>query len=161
MTASKSHTPSTYALEELNRESTYGGAGIEVSNRNIPVISLSDFDNRRDEITDQLWRAATEIGFFQLKDHGISKQMIQTAFHQAERFFNLDDQQKAKYPRPKGVNAGWESRSQVRPSTGTKDDKESYQITRYHMEGLWPTTKYWPTFRILPWHLKKSAGTLA
>ena len=44
-----------------------------------------------------------------------------------------------QYPLKKALNVGWESRAQVRPSTGTPDQKESYQITRPHMAGLWPT----------------------
>jgi isopenicillin N synthase-like dioxygenase len=39
--------------------------------RAVPVIDLSDFEARRDEITERRWRAATEVGFFQLHDHGI------------------------------------------------------------------------------------------
>ena len=37
-----------------------------------------------------------------------------------------------------GLNAGWEFRTQKRPSTGTLDQKESYQLTRPHMDGIWP-----------------------
>ncbi|MEP3348729.1 MAG: 2-oxoglutarate and iron-dependent oxygenase domain-containing protein [Marinomonas sp.] len=134
-------------LKELQREATFGGAGEDADDREVRVIDMSDFENRRAEITEQLWLAATEIGFFQLSNHGISSKDIEAAFAESDRFFNLPEAIKAQYPRPKGVNAGWESRSQIRPSTGTKDEKESYQITQYHMDNLWPSEEELPDFQ--------------
>ena len=37
--------------------------------------------------------------------------------------------------------------AQVRPSTGTADQKESYQITLPHMKGLWPLQTQVPEFQ--------------
>ncbi len=127
-----------YSLEELNRESTYGTVGEDATDREVRIIDLSNFAERKAEITEQLWLAATEIGFFQLKNHGIAQADIDLAFKTAEQFFALPEEIKAKYPRPKGSNVGWESLSQIRPSTGTADQKESYQITRPFMQDLWP-----------------------
>ncbi len=81
------------------------------------------------EIADQLWNASTEIGFFQLVNHGIPQAQIDEAFEMTARFFDLPHDVKAKMPLLKGTNSGWEYKSQVRPSTGTADNKESYQIT--------------------------------
>ena len=130
-------TVSEYTLEELKLETTLGGMGRE-SEREIPVIDLSGFDRRREEITEQLWQAATEVGFFQLANHDLDLALIRQAFALSERFFALPEAQKQAYPLKKGLNAGWEFRSQVRPSTGTADEKESFQITLPHMDGLWP-----------------------
>ena len=105
--------PHSYKLEELQRETTFGGAGEDTNDREIRIIDLSDFDRRREEITEQLWLAATEIGFFQLSHHGIPSEEINAAFIESERFFDLPETIRAQYPRPKGVNAGWESRSQI------------------------------------------------
>ena len=52
-------------LDELARESRMGGAGREVG-RDVPVVDLADFADRRAEISRDLWAAAGEIGFFQL-----------------------------------------------------------------------------------------------
>ena len=134
-------------LEEVKKESTYGGQGI-TRDRDVPQIDLSDFDSRKAEIADQLWTAATEIGFFQLVNHGIPQPLIDSAFAYAERFFDLDADVKARYPLRKGTNAGWEYKSQVRPSTGTPDQKESYQITLPRMQGLWPTGDEVPGFKV-------------
>jgi isopenicillin N synthase-like dioxygenase len=145
----------SYSLEELQRETTFGGAGEDTNDREIRIIDLSNFDHRREAITEQLWLAATEIGFFQLSHHGIPSEEINAAFIESERFFDLSETIRAQYPRPKGVNAGWESRSQIRPSTGTKDQKESYQITQYHMDNLWPSEEELPSFQANTLHFEK------
>lgn len=135
-----------YSLAELNKETTIGGMGTTVE-REVPVIDLSDFENRKHEIADQLWKASVEIGFFQVYNHGIAQADIDFAFDTAWRFFALPREIKAKYPMPKGTNAGWEFKAQVRPSTGTPDNKESYQITRPEMTNLWPSEEELPGFK--------------
>ncbi len=139
-------TDSKYNLEELKLETTLGGMGRE-SEREIPVIDLSDFDRRREAITDELWQAATGVGFFQLAGHGLDIGLIRQAFDLSARFFALSGRQKQAYPLKNGLNAGWEFRSQVRPSTGTADEKESFQITLPHMDGLWPNQSVLPEFQ--------------
>lgn len=124
-------------LTEVEKEKTYGHYGVEVE-RDIPKIDLSDFSQRKQAVADELWTAATEIGFFQLINHGISETLIDEAFTASEHFFSLPQEVKAKYPLAPGTNAGWEYKSQVRPSTGTADQKESYQITLPRMTKLWP-----------------------
>nr|WP_296773540.1 2OG-Fe(II) oxygenase family protein [Rhodococcus sp. (in: high G+C Gram-positive bacteria)] len=128
-----------YDLTELNRESRMGGLGTETTAREIRRIDLSDFDTRRDEITEALWSAATDIGFFQVVEHGIDLNEVRRAFAAAEAFFALPETVKSQYPLKKGLNSGWEYKSQVRPSIGTPDQKESYQVTRPHMDTLWPS----------------------
>ena len=127
-----------YGLAELKKEQTLGGIG-ETKARDVPRIDMSGFDKRKPEIAEQLWNASTEIGFFQLVNHGIPQEQIDEAFAMTERFFALPHDTKAHYPLGNGTNAGWEYKSQVRPSTGTADPKESYQITLPRMSGLWPT----------------------
>lgn len=124
-------------LKEIDREKTYGDYGKEVE-REIPQIDFSDFRQRKTAITDELWQAATGIGFFQIKNHGINNTLIDDAFTASEQFFSLPQDVKSKYPLKPGTNAGWEYKSQVRPSTGTADQKESYQITLPRMSSLWP-----------------------
>lgn len=138
---------SSYALDELNRETTYGGEGVERTGSIIPVIDLHDFDNRIDEITESLWQAATEIGFFQVVNHSISLSEIEKTFAASESFFAQDNSVKSQFPLKDGLNAGWEFMEQVRPSTGVADQKESYQLTLPHMKGLWPTNTQVPGFR--------------
>ncbi|MDF1486665.1 2-oxoglutarate and iron-dependent oxygenase domain-containing protein [Ramlibacter sp. H39-3-26] len=129
----------SHELSELAKESRMGAMGSVTTAREVRRIDLGDFDRRKAEIADQLWDAAVDVGFFQLANHGIDLARMRGAFAMAERFFALPEAVKAQYPLKKALNAGWESRAQVRPSTGTPDQKESYQITRPHMDGLWPT----------------------
>lgn len=135
-----------YSLNELNKETRMGALGTETA-REIRRIDLSDFERRKDEIAEQLWSASVDIGFFQLTGHGIALDEIRRAFALSEAFFGLPDDVKGRHPHRREVNAGWESRAQVRPSTRTPDQKESYQITRPHMAGLWPDESLLPGFR--------------
>ncbi|WP_376095769.1 isopenicillin N synthase family dioxygenase [Roseomonas sp. CCTCC AB2023176] len=135
-----------YALEELKRETRYGGAGT-TRDREVPQIDLSDFRRRKAEIADALWAAATDTGFFQLVNHGITEAQVDEAFDAAARFFALPMETKGRYPMAKGTNWGWEYKAQVRPSTGTPDNKESYQITIPRMAGMWPTGEELPGFK--------------
>ncbi|MDO3650144.1 isopenicillin N synthase family dioxygenase [Nocardia mangyaensis] len=137
----------SYDLSEISREKQMGGLGRETDDREIRVIDLTDFDTRRTEITDQLWAAATEIGFFQLSGHGIPQELIDGMFGATADFFALPDDVKGQYPLVKKNNAGWESLSQVRPSIGVPDQKESYQVTRPHMDQLWPSEAELAGFR--------------
>ena len=138
------NTNTEFSLEELKKESVMGVMGTETQ-REVRIIDLSDFENRKYEIADQLWNAAVEIGFFQVANHGIPQKEIQQAFGLAEQFFALPREVKAQFPLNR--NAGWESKAQIRPSTKTPDQKESYQITRPRMSNLWPTQQKMPDFK--------------
>lgn len=115
--------------------------------REIPKVSLRDFNDRLNEITTQLVDAAENIGFFSVVDHGLSLEEVEEAFRTSESFFNLPDDVKATVPwSPK--NVGWEKNSQVRPSTGAADEKESYQLQfSKNMEGKWISDEYLPGFK--------------
>jgi isopenicillin N synthase-like dioxygenase len=139
------NTSADYRLEELRKEARMGTAGSETTARAVPVIDLSDFESRRAEVTGQLWRAAVDVGFFQLRNHGVPVEQVRQAFAMSERFFALPRASKARLPLAR--NAGWESLAQVRPSTGVPDQKESYQITRPRMAGLYPDEGELPGFR--------------
>ena len=142
-------TPSSSSADlEVQMERSFGGIGIEVD-RDIVCVDLHDIDQRRDEIDDAVWRASVEVGFFQVTNHGISTAEVDRAFAHADAFFALDPHQKSRVARPDGSNSGWESMTQKRPSTGTLDQKESYQITisRMHELGLWPDPELVPGFQ--------------
>ena len=151
---------SSYALEELNREATIGSMGT-TSERSIPCIDMSDFDVRKSEIADALWDAATVHGFFQVINHEVSIEEVDNAFATARRFFDLPMEKKEELLKKPTVNAGWEYRSQVRPSTGTPDNKESYQITLPEMAGLWPDEADLPGFHAAMTKFEKDNWRLA
>jgi isopenicillin N synthase-like dioxygenase len=86
--------------------------------RSIPVIDVSNFEQRRAEITNKILAAASDVGFLQIVNHGIPQERINAMFAMSESFFALDDAVKGKYPMDKAENKGWEKLAQVRPSTG-------------------------------------------
>ncbi|CAI6088349.1 unnamed protein product [Clonostachys chloroleuca] len=116
-------------------------------NRNIPKISLADFEVRIDEITQKLCAAAEDVGFFSIVDHGISQAQVDTMFATSESFFALPEEVKRAVPwNPQ--NVGYECRSQIRPSTGAPDQKESYQLQfGENMKGLWMSDDHVPGFQ--------------
>ncbi|PHH92917.1 hypothetical protein CDD83_3407 [Cordyceps sp. RAO-2017] len=116
--------------------------------RPIPQISLANFEERIDSITEQLCSAAEEVGFFAIVDHGVSEAEMDAMFAASEAFFRLPEAVKRTVPLSEH-NAGYECRSQVRPSTGAPDDKESYQLQfGHHMRGLWIGDEHLPGFRL-------------
>jgi isopenicillin N synthase-like dioxygenase len=123
-------------LPELRKEKAANFAGEVISHRSVPVIDFTDFLSRRRDIERELWEAGTTVGFFQIKNHGIPRETVKNAFSYLDRFFNLDETVKSKYPFVN--NCGWEYQKQVRPSTGTPDRKESFQITKNIMGNMWP-----------------------
>ena len=115
--------------------------------RVIPQISLADFENRIEKITTELIDAAENVGFFTLVDHGISKEDIESMFLTSKSFFDLPDATKATVPW-NANNVGWEKNSQIRPSTGKPDSKESYQLQfGDNMQGLWVADEHLPGFQ--------------
>ncbi len=142
-------TKKNYTLQELNFERKIGAMGGTDETRQIPLIDMSNFEQRKAEITEALWSAAKTVGFFQLVNHRIRLSDIEQAFEIAKRFFALPTAIKQKFPLKAGLNAGWEYRAQVRPSTGTADEKESYQFTIPHMADLWPSDTELAGFKVI------------
>lgn len=112
----------------------------------VPTISLHDFDARRNEIIQELMAASENIGFFTLTNHGISAEAVADAFALSKEFFDLPAEIKAETPL-NGKNMGWEQNAQVRPSTGTADQKESLQLQFARMDGMWPSEEAVPGFK--------------
>lgn len=108
----------------------------------IPRISLHDFEGRRDEIKNQLYNAATTVGFFVLCNQASPAVAdIENAFNLSKAYFDYPLETKGKKPFQKLLNCGYEFKSQVRPSTGTKDLKESLQLQLHKKKVYWPDTK--------------------
>lgn len=126
-------------MQELQKERRMGGEGTVSTRRELRRIDLSDFETNFDRIADELWDAAVEVGFFQIVNHGIPQERVDRAFAMSRAFFDLPAGIKEQYPLRRADNVGYEFKSQVRPSIGVPDQKESYQITRPHMDGLWPS----------------------
>ena len=61
------------------------------------IIDLTDFDNRKREIGEQLHAAARDVGFFFVKGHGISQEEIDESLQSGNRFFGLPDTVKEEF----------------------------------------------------------------
>jgi isopenicillin N synthase-like dioxygenase len=108
---------------------------------------MHDFEDRIEEITQQLIHAAENVGFFTVVNHGLSKENIESMFATSKSFFDLPDDVKATIPWSSN-NVGWEKNSQVRPSTGVPDSKESYQLQfGENMKDSWLEEDHLPGFR--------------
>lgn len=108
----------------------------------IPKISLHDFVNRRDQIKDELYHAATTVGFFVLcNQQSPSVKEIENAFAMSKAFFDEPTEVKESLPFQKLLNCGYEYKAQVRPSTGTRDLKETLQLQLHKKDVYWPAAK--------------------
>jgi isopenicillin N synthase-like dioxygenase len=128
-------------LEQSLLESGIGAAAAVKSNdASIPVIDMA---LSKEQILEQMWKAARNVGFFTVINHGIPQEDIDELFHVSETFFtNLSRDEKSKQsPFNRTLNSGYEFMAQAPPSTGTVDQKESVQITARQgcMEGRWPS----------------------
>ena len=141
------HEPGSVEAE-IAKERTFGGKGVQV-NRDIPVIDLADAALSTSDLDDALWAAAADTGFFQVIGHGISQTDIDAAFDASSQFFALPQEVKHRRQMPPHTNSGWEFKTQKRPSTGTFDQKETYQVTISRMDehDLWPSEEEVGGFR--------------
>jgi len=104
----------------------------------VPTIDLS---SDATHTAAAMWDAACSTGFFQVINHGIDQHVIDSCFEASKLFFeqprNVKD---ATSPFARHLNSGFEHFTQVRPATGTPDQKESLQITAREgaMDGRWP-----------------------
>jgi len=131
------------ASSEVALERSLGTSGLGAAKAvegQVPIIDMAQGD---DACAQGMWRAATEVGFFIVKNHGIPEADIDEAFSLSSRFFGQDRETKeAQCEFASKLNSGYEYMKQVRPSTGTADQKESLQITARSgsMDGRWPST---------------------
>jgi isopenicillin N synthase-like dioxygenase/tRNA(Arg) A34 adenosine deaminase TadA len=117
------------------------GAAASSSDLVVPIIDMNIGTD--DEIAQALWDAATTVGFFTLINHSIPSELIDAAFDTSAHFFaQAQEEKELQSPYARNLNSGYEYMKQLRPSTGTIDQKESIQITARadSMEGRWPTT---------------------
>lgn len=147
MTPSSSKQNNRPSDESPSLPNTSPMAPTKYANREIPTISLHDFDSRIEEITNELINASENDGFFCIVNHGIAPQTVEDMFENSARFFSLPDEIKSQVPFNPQNNAGYEKMAQIRPSTGAADRKESYQMQfGAGMNGKWLADSQLPGF---------------
>ena len=92
------------AVEASLKTSGLGSAAV-VDDGVVPTIDLSAPD--KTQVAQQLWQAATQVGFFSVVGHGIPQSVIDDAFGASAHFFAqpLDDKKKQS-PGDMKSNAG-------------------------------------------------------
>ncbi|KAJ5382716.1 Oxoglutarate/iron-dependent dioxygenase [Penicillium concentricum] len=133
----------------------------------IPIIDLASIDRdleARKIIASKVRVAAENTGFFYIKNHGISEELIQKALSQAKAFFDqpIEKKQLASSKTQKNAD-GWHGlgSSQIN-KTETRDRKETFSL-RYNLSNdptvsdpdtlttgddfAWDTTSHLPGFQ--------------
>ena len=128
-------------LSEVALEASLRGDSAASSLAEGGAVPTVDLHQPAEVCAREMWDAAHSIGFFSVVNHDIPQRLIDAAFEASAGFFSLPLEAKAAAsPFAAHLNSGHEYFSQIRPSTGTPDQKESLQITARTgaMEGRWP-----------------------
>ncbi len=68
----------------------------------IPVISVADFGTRKDIIAQEIHDACITYGFFYIKDHNVSQEIIASLKTLSAQFFSLPEEEKKQISMDKG-----------------------------------------------------------
>ena len=100
MTNEKSYNPHKKEAQLRAESETWDTSKItRATAEDIPIIDFKDYftnptEDKLTELAAQLLYASTEVGFYYLKGHGVSNEVIQEAFAASKRFHNLPLAQK-------------------------------------------------------------------
>lgn len=116
----------------------------------LSVVDLSDFDERRSTIAEQLLSAASTAGFFYVTNHGLSREEIEAQFQVGNRFFDLPAGDKQPWKFESDLFAGWRSLEDTSKAVGVTS-WEQYLVmvgeSRRNQSGLWVPESTLPGFR--------------
>lgn len=122
-------------------------------------IDLSDFQQRKQQIGQELLRAATATGFWHVIGHSISAADISAAFELGKSFFDLPGAAKEKTKFIPKDYVGWRSLSELEAMSGTRN-WEWYSVTYDGPKTDERSHEVWPSEQALP-HFKQHALTFA
>lgn len=106
-----------------------------MSVQNIPVVDLEDWTAggaARDRFIHTVGSALSDIGFFAIRNHGVSDALTQQAYEVAKQFFHLPADVKARYHEPvKKGQRGFTGFGKEHAKDSTAPDlKEFWQVGR-------------------------------
>ena len=111
------------------------------------IISLNDLSKDDVGFAKAIGESLNDIGFFALKDHGISPQLIESCYSSAEAVFKLPIEEKIKYQTDGGRRGFTPFGTENAKGNNAADLKEFWQIGSKSSvyKNLWPSDCY-PTF---------------
>jgi isopenicillin N synthase-like dioxygenase len=86
--------------------------------RDVLIIDISDFENRKHEIGRQLYHASHNVGFFYIKGHGVPTAEVESIFKSGEKFLDLPTEVKEKHVWIPDRYLGWRSQTNLESVTG-------------------------------------------
>jgi len=128
---------------ELERGLAVSGLGAaDLAADGAAAVTVVDVSGPEEEVARALWEAASTLGFFIVVGHGFPQELTDRAFEISRQFFaQRREDKEGQSPHSSELNSGFEFKTQVRPSTGLPDNKESMQVTASSvaMQDRWPT----------------------
>lgn len=98
------------------------------------TLDLEDYGRPggRERLAKQLYHAVHHVGFFYVKNYGLSQEQVDQQFTLAKHFFELDEEEKGKYEVDYAAADynGWR-RPRHRPGQPLKDNIEIYNIAKF------------------------------
>jgi isopenicillin N synthase-like dioxygenase len=118
-----------------------------MNNVEIPIVNIAPFvidgsEDEKETVVVQIRNACEGIGFFFIKEHGVSDEIIQKASSIAEKFFNLPPDSKNKCIKGSGsgyLPEGAENLSVTLGNSAPFDLKESFNVNSKLEKNVWPT----------------------
>ena len=115
----------------------------------IPVVDLKDFfsEHKKKSFIKEVGNALENIGFFAVKNHSISEDLLNKVYTSSTKFFNLSDDVKMKYEKPEILRQrGYTSFGQEHAKGSNSPDlKEFYMGANQEVGGKSPFgPNIWP-----------------
>ena len=102
---------------------------------NIPVNSFKNFDSGNKEIAKDIGLACKEFGFFAIKDHGISADLIDDTLNFSKEIFNLSLKSKMNYQQCDGAGQrGYTPFGIEKAINADSSDQKEFSITKAYAE---------------------------
>ncbi|PFH46221.1 hypothetical protein AMATHDRAFT_155895 [Amanita thiersii Skay4041] len=129
----------------------------------IPVIDLADIKssdtNLRHALAKQVRNACINVGFFYVKNHGISEDVISETVNMSAQFFNLPSESKMKVDNKQTTNFKGYAPLRDRNKNGKRSgrlheafqfgweviEKETEEVRGEEMDGVMTGANIWPT----------------
>ncbi|KAF1815662.1 Clavaminate synthase-like protein [Eremomyces bilateralis CBS 781.70] len=127
---------STVSLSELGRYQSIPETKVDLPYADLITLDLSKFDQPggKEALAQQLHHAIHTVGFFYLKNFGLSDEEVERQFDLAIDLFSLPLDEKLKYPitnELKGGPLGYKPRGVRKGAHGLMDNSEIYDDPKY------------------------------